>query len=84
MAEAISLEDWLETLTYLGGDVSFDVEFLGMDAEGRAQLRTSFRAGNLTLWQGDNDVVAEGSGVSVGGFVLRNGDLILENFGDSI
>jgi len=76
--------EWIETLTYCGQDVSFEVQLLEVLPDHRVRMRPVIRAGEVALWTGDEDILGKGGSLSLSGFKLRGDDLVLEGFGEYV
>ena len=83
MATAISMREWVETLTYFGDDISIDVRIVDIGPSS-ITLQPMFVIGDTVLWKGNKDVIPVGGALSLTGFVLRDNDLVLEDFGGKI
>lgn len=83
MAQAISMYDWIDSLQELGGDVACEVHVIKV-LEDAVIVRLAIRAGELILWEGEDELLGEGGALGLAGFNIRGGDLVLEDFEEGL
>jgi hypothetical protein len=82
-AEAISLREWVETLSENGHNISFEFHVLEIDG-GSVRVCPVIRAGSIPIWQGQEDVLVPNSAMSLAGFEMDGADLVLKDFGEYV
>jgi hypothetical protein len=80
MAQSISMREWVESLSYMGEFVSFEVRLVKIRDDKSIDVIPVINAGAVTLWEGAPDNIVVGGSLSLSGFKLEGGNLVLEDF----
>lgn len=84
MAQSISMREWVESLTCMGEFVSFEMRVIEVREDKSIDVMPVINAGDRVLWEGPVDNIIVGGSLSLSGFLLRDGDLVLEKFEEMI